>query len=89
MGSVGQHGQVQPIRRQHGDFGQTKVRRQVGGGRFSDDLRMPYRVRAIFIDPGVQGGKIQVLNRLALVWFGGGVQGHGFGASSVERVPGF
>ena len=50
---------------------------------------MAHWVRAIFIYPGVQGGKVQVLNGFALVWFGGGVQGHGFGASSVERVPGF
>ena len=50
---------------------------------------MAHWVRAIFIDPGVQGGKVQVLNGFALVWFGGGVQGHGFGASSVERVSRF
>ena len=65
---------------------ETKVLADVGVTRGGDEGRMPFRVDTGFVDPGVQGGDIDVMDLLS----GGDtmVQLDGIGTSSTEGVAG-
>ena len=87
---VRQHGMVQLRWRHHSTFDKTKVTIDVGVTRLRDELGMTFGVDARLVDPGVQGGVIDVVDLLARCHVM--VQLGGIGASStkgVTRVEGF
>jgi len=62
---VRQHGMVQFRWRQHPTFDETKVVIDVGVTRLRDELRTTFGLDARLVDPGVQGGVIDVVDLLA------------------------
>ena len=87
---VRQHGTVQLRWRQHPTFDETKVTMDVGVTQLRDELGMAFGVDARLVDPGVQGGVIDVMDLMTRCHVM--VQLGGIGASStkgVTRVEGF
>ena len=75
---------VESVGREDLAFDQTKVRADVGGAGFVEDLGMSYGVEAVFVGPGVEGGEINVVDlfiSLDLV-----IQLDGVGATAEEGV---
>ena len=62
----GQDGVEQSSRRKNVYGGYTKIGIQGLVCRLGDDFRMPNGVRAVFVDPRVQGGDIHITYFLAL-----------------------
>ena len=62
---VRQHGMVQLRWRQHSTFDQTKVTLDVGVTQLRDELGMTFWVDARLVDPGVQGGVIDLVDLLS------------------------
>jgi len=62
---VRQYGMVQLKWRQHPTFDETKVTIDVGVTRLRDELGMTFGIDARLVDPGVQGGVIDVMDLLA------------------------
>ena len=84
--AVRQHGMVQFTWRQDLTLDESKVLADVGVTRGGDEGRVPFRVDTGFVDPGVQGGDIDVMDLLS----GGDtvIQLDGIGTSSTEGVAG-
>ena len=64
--AIGQDGMVQAWGRQHGTFGQTKVRMEVHGVGCIDELRVPDGVAGVLINPRVETGVIVVTDLFPL-----------------------
>ena len=82
--AIGQDGMVQAWGRQHGTFGQTKVRMEVNGVGGVDELRVPPGVAGVLVNPRVETGVIVATDLFPLG--GGTMQLHGVGASAKERL---
>ena len=82
--AIGQDGMVQAWGRQHGTFGQTKVRMEVHGVGGVDELRVPHGVAGVLVDPRVETGVIVVTDLFPLG--GGAMHLHDIGASAKERL---
>ena len=82
--AIRQDGMVQAWGRQHGTFGQTKVRMEVHGVGGVDELRVPHGVAGVLVHPRVETGVIVVTDLFPLG--GGAMQLHHIGASAKERL---
>ena len=82
-----QDGVEQSSRRKNIHGGYTKIGLQGLVGRLSDDVWMPNGVRAVFVDPWVQGGHIHIAYFLALSSHG--MQSHCTGSTPKEGFTGF
>ena len=82
--AIGQDGMVQARGRQHGTFGQTKVRLEVHSVGGVDELRVPHGVAGVLVHPRVETGVIVVTDLFPLG--GGAMQMHHIGASAKERL---
>ena len=82
--AIGQDGMVQAWGRQHGTFGQTKVRMEVHGVGGVNELRVPHGVAGVLVHPRVETGVIVVTDLFP--WGGGAMQLHHIGTSAKERL---
>ena len=82
--AIGQDGMVQAGGRQHGTFGQTKVRMEVDGVGGVDELWVPHGVAGVLVHPRVETGVIVITDLFPLG--GGAMQLHHIGASAKERL---
>ena len=83
----GQDGVEQSSRTKNVHGGYTKIGIQGLVGGLGDDFRMPNGVRAVFVDPWVQGGHIHIAYFLSLSSHS--MQSHRVGSTSKEGFTGF
>ena len=82
--AIGQDGMVKAWGRQHGTFGQTKVRMEVHGVGGVDELQVPHEVAGVLVHPRVETGVVVVTDLFPLG--GGAMQLNHIGASAKERL---
>ena len=72
--------------REHGTFGQTKVRAEVERVRRIHELGMTQWVMCILVDPRVEAGVVVITNLFPLGGVGDLMQLHHIGVSTEERL---
>ena len=84
--SLSQNGMVQVGWREHGTFGQTKVRAEVERVGRIHELGMTQWVMCILVDPRVEAGVVVITNLFPLGGVSDLMQLHHIGASTEEHL---